>query len=87
MKIERSNLIENLVWYYINTLVFKAKINKDDLNQIANEVSFILLHDGANDIPTKADVLISINETQEIDYLIIEENKVDFNLNYWLSVS
>jgi hypothetical protein len=86
MKIERSNLIENLVWYYINTLVFKSKINKDDLNQIANEVSFLLLQDGANDIPTKADVLIYINQTQEIDYFIIEKNKVDFNLNYWLQL-
>ena len=87
MKIERSDLIENLVWYYINTLVFKVKINKDDLNQIVNDVSFLLLHDGIKEIPTKGDILTSINDTHEIDYLIIEENKVNFNLNYWLSIS
>jgi hypothetical protein len=86
MKIERSDLIENLVWYYINTLVFKKKTNKDGFNQIVNDVSFLLLHDGINEIPTKGDILTSINEIHEIDYLKVENNKIDFNLKYYLSV-
>jgi hypothetical protein len=86
MKIERSNLIESLVWYYINSLVLKKNISKDELDNLANEVSFFLLHDGSNEIPTKSDILICINDTNEIDYLIVKNNKVNFNLSYWSSL-
>ena len=83
MKIDRLDLIEKLVWYAMNKVVFKktSKINtKEELNDLVNKISYNLFADGSFEIPTQNEILLRISFYKEVDKLILSDNYVvNFN--------
>jgi hypothetical protein len=79
MKIDRLDLIDNLVWYAMNKVVFKRPSNintKVELNELVNKISYSLYADGANEIPTQNEILLRISTYKQIDKLILSDNYV-----------
>jgi hypothetical protein len=79
MKIQKADLIESLVWYAINKVIFKKPSgikNKEDLQDLVSKIAYDMFSDGSYEIPTQEQILLTIDYYKKIDKLIMHDNYV-----------